>query len=732
MMTHKDRGMKTQKRVFVDQNHGAASDDHSGSESLPFKTIGAAVARLKPGDTLLIKAGRYPEEVVLDRAGNLADGPIVVEAFGEDRVELVGTARVGEAGWTPRGDGIYACALPAGFVPAACEGRGLQPRAFCNRTEIPLRSQLGVSQEFTGQGIGDVDLPVGDDDPRFCHTAVTWFEIEPSTGELRIQCPNGDPNALEIELSVRKVAVHVTAPCVRVSGLHIYGYFGVGLLIAAPHVEIEYNRLDNNATGIRLACDDAHESIVRRNTVMRCGCTGIHFQTNGAIIEDNSVVGSCANSVRNDWSGGLKTNSGSFNLVRNNVVVNTGINRVPGSCNAWGSLWGDLFAKSNILSGNTVHGNEWVGIYVEFGQDGTRIAYNASSENLYGLCFRRAMHNVAVHNVLIANRKSLGFFSPMTMDNFIKDNLFAGKGAALGREFAQETEKRAQYRNVLDDNVWDRAHDWAEFDAYQGAYGREIRREIKDDPTPEDVGLDVVTLRNPFSVGNETMAMVGNRHTCLVEPFNDHLPYFFRPALLGIEVSSGTLRRPFLSGRPCFAHVYEGRNFLKEYIGEAAFGLLQREALVSYKLEGAGVAFHLQGAESWEGGDAWLGVRREKGAALAPHGWTTPSLPIRAGNRVRVSCLVELLATDPSLRSPAPVVAVEWIGDTGQKRRCDTVAAPDGGYVAGAAIPVRATFAAPDDFGSDLRFNLFLGLDGSECRVARFTDIVIEDVGRDS
>ena len=48
---------------FVDQSHPKAADTNSGTEALPFKTISAAVAKVKPGDTVYVKNGTYREEV---------------------------------------------------------------------------------------------------------------------------------------------------------------------------------------------------------------------------------------------------------------------------------------------------------------------------------------------------------------------------------------------------------------------------------------------------------------------------------------------------------------------------------------------------------------------------------------------------------------------------------------------------------------------------------------------
>ena len=48
---------------YVDQSHTKAADANAGTEDLPFKTIQAAVAKVKPGDTVYVKNGTYRETV---------------------------------------------------------------------------------------------------------------------------------------------------------------------------------------------------------------------------------------------------------------------------------------------------------------------------------------------------------------------------------------------------------------------------------------------------------------------------------------------------------------------------------------------------------------------------------------------------------------------------------------------------------------------------------------------
>ena len=63
---------------YVDRSHPAASDSNPGTEALPWLTIQHAADTLVAGDTVLVKAGTYPEQVTV--ASNGASGQEIVFA----------------------------------------------------------------------------------------------------------------------------------------------------------------------------------------------------------------------------------------------------------------------------------------------------------------------------------------------------------------------------------------------------------------------------------------------------------------------------------------------------------------------------------------------------------------------------------------------------------------------------------------------------------------------------
>jgi hypothetical protein len=70
------------------------SDSASGSEGSPFRTINKGVSVLRPGDTLLIRSGEYPEELNTDKgplpAGTSWSSPVTIAAAPGEKPVMLG------------------------------------------------------------------------------------------------------------------------------------------------------------------------------------------------------------------------------------------------------------------------------------------------------------------------------------------------------------------------------------------------------------------------------------------------------------------------------------------------------------------------------------------------------------------------------------------------------------------------------------------------------------------
>ena len=73
----KKQRVKTSNTFVVNNQAANASDKNPGTKAQPLKTIQAGANRAQPGDTVLVKAGIYREEVIPPRGGTSPEKPIV-------------------------------------------------------------------------------------------------------------------------------------------------------------------------------------------------------------------------------------------------------------------------------------------------------------------------------------------------------------------------------------------------------------------------------------------------------------------------------------------------------------------------------------------------------------------------------------------------------------------------------------------------------------------------------
>ena len=120
---------------FVDADKG--DDKNDGTMAKPWKTLGHALKKLKPGNTLYLRGGTYYERPSLSRSGT-AEAPIAIRAFPEEFVVIDGGRREfweePPSCWEPYAEGVAGefvstntypdvddRRIPNQFLPAAWE-----------------------------------------------------------------------------------------------------------------------------------------------------------------------------------------------------------------------------------------------------------------------------------------------------------------------------------------------------------------------------------------------------------------------------------------------------------------------------------------------------------------------------------------------------------------------------------------------------------------------------------
>jgi hypothetical protein len=217
-------------KYFVDPNRG--DDAHEGSEDLPWQTLAHALHKLKPGDTLYLRAGVYYEKPALTRSGT-AEAPITIASYpGEIAVIDGGLREFVEnpvACWEPYEGGAEgefvstqtfpqadSRRMPMQFLPASWEPMwGIEeqrPLALGHFVDsmVPLHGyrfaeDLRASNEFWIRSKKDGDQPI------YCGPGL-WFNRD--TGRIHIRLAHNKldglgEHAYRGERDPRKMPLHV-------------------------------------------------------------------------------------------------------------------------------------------------------------------------------------------------------------------------------------------------------------------------------------------------------------------------------------------------------------------------------------------------------------------------------------------------------------------------------------------------------------------------------------------
>ena len=109
--------------------HG--DDGSAGTEVQPLATLQAAVNKLQPGDTLLIRGGVYRETVTFPRSGT-AEKPITLKAYPGEQAVVSGCDPI--SGWTLHQGNAWKRRCLGRWASAAI--RSLRMGKLCSKRDI--------------------------------------------------------------------------------------------------------------------------------------------------------------------------------------------------------------------------------------------------------------------------------------------------------------------------------------------------------------------------------------------------------------------------------------------------------------------------------------------------------------------------------------------------------------------------------------------------------------------
>jgi len=422
----------------VAQANPAATDDGPGSAERPWKTLAhAAAAPLAPGDTVLIEAGVYREEVKLKHSGE-PDHPITFAAAPGQRVVIKGSDLIKGPWVRVKGDptvpepypNAYANVWKVKLGPEYFQGPEFHDPARRYISSVwrdqTLLQQIGPDLIYKNTDYDKITV-VGRD-LRDVHLNSFYWDLPAQTLYV---CIAGDPGWYLMEVGTRQWLL--TAD-------RLHDVVIRGLIMAQnrqpggqwPAVSIgECQRLTMEGCtvaqadfcGLGLGRD--RDCVVRGCTFTANGNTGVGMgQCENCLITNCSVTANNLRRFHDGWHcGGFKCIPANHNCTISHCEVAYNVN-APG-------IWFDSDNAACRILENVVHHNGGCGIFYEINKGGGLIAGNLVYANVArGIYISGSQKVWVVHNTVAGNNCGIvampreGEF--VLADDQILDNLLLG------------------------------------------------------------------------------------------------------------------------------------------------------------------------------------------------------------------------------------------------------------------------------------------------------------------
>jgi len=401
-------------RTYVVNNCAAgASDNNPATEAKPLKTIQAGANLAQPGDTVLVKAGIYREEVAPPRGGTSPQRPITYLAAPGEKVSIRGSERI--TTWKDQGAGVWMVELDTAFF------KGYNPFAMPVWGKWMTRGwdrRLGdvyCSGEAYLQKIKIEDMKAAPHtwytDTAYGYKNKTEFPADRQYpgGKIQIWANFGkiNPNTSLTEINARATAIFPEKPYLKyivIDGFDIrhtapqwcdiytlekgaigpkYGYGwtiqnctitnsrNIGICLGVTD-EVHFPRRDEGGLleggGNIPPLEKIGHHLIRNNVIKRCGQAGIYgcYGAVGSVIEGNVIS---ETNYRSEWFGmnqaAIKILFPIDVVIRDNLLFGT-----PGVRTSAKGIWLDWGAQNARVTGNVIcdfGSNRGLFLEVDFG-----------------------------------------------------------------------------------------------------------------------------------------------------------------------------------------------------------------------------------------------------------------------------------------------------------------------------------------------------------------------------
>ena len=381
-------------KTFVVNNQAAnASDKNPGTQRLPLKTIQAGANRARAGDTVLVKAGIYREEVIPPRGGTSPDRPVVYRAAAGQEVSIRGSERI--TTWVAQGGGVWMVELDTAFF------KGYNPfarKVFGKWMHRGWDRRLGDVYSNGEAFVQMLKLEQLRSTPNTWYTNLAYGYINKTGFPKNRQYPGGririwanfgkvNPNTSLTEINARATGIFPERTGLKyivIDGFDIrhtapqwgdiytlekgaigtkYGYGwtiqnctitnsrNIGISLGVTD-EVPFTKVLTEGGSNIPPMDTLGHHLIRNNVIKRCGQTGIYgcYGAVGCIIEGNVIA---ETNYRNEWFG---SNQAAIKflfpidvIIRNNLIYGT-----PRVRNGTRGIWLDWGSQNTRVTGNVV------------------------------------------------------------------------------------------------------------------------------------------------------------------------------------------------------------------------------------------------------------------------------------------------------------------------------------------------------------------------------------------
>ena len=320
------------KTIVVNNRMAGSKDTNPGTFSQPLKTIQAGANLAQAGDTILVKAGIYREEVKPPRGGTKEKPITYLAAPGED-VSIRGSERI--TNWIRDGNGLWLSTIHntvfEGFNPYTSNVAGAW--LYNSETSDTVNKYHLGDVYYNGEALYEV-FSIPDCSAR----ANSWFTTQENGKTLiRANFLNANPNIGLTEINVRATAIFP-----EISGLKYIVIDGFDIRQTASQWADIY-RLEEGAIGMKYG----YGWVIQNCTITNSRNNGISMGVSDEVFFSRTLSKGGDNIPPYGTFG--------FHIIRNNVIKRCGQCGIYGCYGAVGSV-----IENNEIS-ETVYRNEWSG-----------------------------------------------------------------------------------------------------------------------------------------------------------------------------------------------------------------------------------------------------------------------------------------------------------------------------------------------------------------------------------